>query len=144
MPTLTDLPNEILAKIYYKSVELMRKDIFDTWRLDFEFDPSDEPAHVTEEQIDLQAVMFGLWGFFRYALKMYASTDEVWDLGRLFATGWDDYEWYEPTPLTIDTPYSESSLDEAEYCAECGMAYLYDGFLNPTLCDHCSYNTGVY
>ena len=66
MPTnLPDLPTDLLAKIFYKGNELMRKEVLDTWRHDFEFDIDDQPAHQTEEEIDLHAITMGLWGFFR-------------------------------------------------------------------------------
>ena len=141
MPTnLHDLPTEILAQIHYKSIELMRKDVLDTWRHDFEFDLSDQPAHQTEEEIDLHALKMGLWGFFRFACKMYVPVDEVEALGHAYATGWDEYEWYTPAPYEDSSVTSETA--QAEICEGCGAAFHYDGFINPTLCDHCSYQAG--
>ena len=81
---------------------------------------------------------------FRYALKTYLPIAEVEKLAELHATSWDEYEWYQPTGEEDGlSTYGSPEMDEFEYCEECGIAFEYDGFINPTLCDHCSYNTWI-
>ena len=145
MPTnLHDLPTELLAQIHYKAIELMRKEILDTWRYDFEFDIENQGAWQTEEEIDLHAVKMGLWGFYRYACKMFVPIVEVERLAEAHATGWDEYEWYHPASDDPHDLYSASEIDETEFCEECGAAFHYDGLINPTLCDHCSFASGSF
>ena len=118
------LPTDIVAQIHYTAKEMARRQEFDIWRYDFEFDSSDFAEQPTETIIDNKVIKCSLDELFA-ALKMDVDPTEVDALRNVYKTDWDTYKWYQGVhDARMDT---DEELSETDYCEMCGQVYYYDG-----------------
>ena len=80
MTSLADLPFDILARIYYKGLELGRKELF-LWNDD-----------LTSCEIDNEVYNCTLRQFFK-ALDLQVDEAQYVTLEYFYRTGWINYEW---------------------------------------------------